>query len=51
MQSWGPGIQSFEAVNMKFGYFGQHTTSSMKKPLSVHFDLQGKLQAQEVVGQ
>ena len=30
MQSWGPGIQSFQAVNMNFGYFGQHT-SSMKK--------------------
>ena len=30
MQSWGPGIQSFEALNMNFGYFGQHT-SSMKK--------------------
>ena len=30
MQSWGPGINSFEAENMNFGYFGQHT-SSMKK--------------------
>ena len=29
-QSWGPGIQSFEVVNMNFGYFGQHT-SCMKK--------------------
>ena len=26
----GPGIQSFEAINMNFGYFGQHI-SSMKK--------------------
>ena len=31
MQSWGPGIQSFEVVNMNFGYFGQHTRC-MKKP-------------------
>ena len=30
-QSWGPGIQSFEVVNMNFGYFGQHTRC-MKKP-------------------
>ena len=30
MQSWGPGIQSFEVVNMNFGYFGQHT-SCMEK--------------------
>ena len=30
LQSRGPGIQSFQAVTMNFGYFGQHT-SSMKK--------------------
>ena len=30
MLSWGPGIQSFEAVIMNLGYFGQHT-SPMKK--------------------
>ena len=27
MQSPGPGIQSFQAVNMNFGYVGQHTSS------------------------
>ena len=31
MQSWGPGIQSFEVANMNFGYFGQHTRCK-KKP-------------------
>ena len=30
MQSRGPGIQSFEAVNVNFGYFGHHT-KAMKK--------------------
>ena len=30
MQSWGPGIQSFKASNMNFGYFVQYT-SLMKK--------------------
>ena len=30
LEGLGPGIQSFEAVNMYFGYFGQHT-SFMKK--------------------
>ena len=30
MLSWGPGIQSFEAVIMNLGYLGQHS-SSMKK--------------------
>ena len=30
MQSWGPHTQSFEAVNMNFGYFGQHISSKKK---------------------
>ena len=25
MESWNPGIHSFEAFNMNFGYFGQYT--------------------------
>ena len=36
MQSPGPGIHSFQAVNMNFGYVGQHT-APMKK-LWVLFD-------------
>jgi len=36
MQSWGPGIQSFEAENVNFGYFGQHTIS-MKKHYGYFF--------------
>ena len=30
MQSWGPDIQSFEAVFMNFGYFVQHTGPKKK---------------------
>ena len=37
MLSWGPGIQSFEAVIMNLGYLGQHT-SSKKKTLWVLFN-------------
>ena len=50
MQSRGPGIQSFQAVNMNFGYFGQHTSSLIKIVGTFWYHLLGKLQAHEGVG-
>ena len=49
MQSWGPSINSFQALNMNLGYFVQH-----KSPLKKHhcigiflYHPQGQLQAQD----
>ena len=46
MQSQGPGIQSFEAVNANFGYFGQHTSAMKKQYGYFWYHFRGKLQAQ-----
>ena len=50
LQSWGPGIQNFEAVNMNLGYFVQHT-GWMKNIIGTFwYQPQGKLQAHGDVG-
>ena len=47
MESWGPGIHSLEAFNVKFGWFFQHT--SLMKNIIVIVNPQCQLQAQESV--